>query len=214
FRRLRKCQKSMRLRRCSSCGRMAHKGFRNGRRIAGKLTEVIHAPTGACPIAASQPAVRESASPAAGGGWPFAGQRYFGAALAKSLSDRTLMTDLAEIMVCEDVGLVELIFASDVPRPDRMPLSTFYSDQTRPSFLNAHEDRPTALPARPAQPARKGYGLKGDLRWRGRARRLPTGREGLAPSRRAIWIAKSGPRATMPIAALEDPQVRRDFMDW
>jgi len=41
------------------------------------------------------------------------------------------MNDLTEIMVCEDVGLAELIFASDVPRPDRMPLSTFYSERAR-----------------------------------------------------------------------------------
>jgi hypothetical protein len=31
------------------------------------------------------------------------GERYFGAALAKTLSDRTLMNDLAEISICEDL---------------------------------------------------------------------------------------------------------------
>ena len=42
FRRLRKCPKSTMLRRCLSCARMPHKSFHNGRRIAGKLTEVTH----------------------------------------------------------------------------------------------------------------------------------------------------------------------------
>jgi hypothetical protein len=79
---------------------------------------------------------------------PKTGERYFGAALAKTLSNRTLMNDLAEIMVCEDVGLVELIFASDVSRPDRMPLSTFYSERARkikPGLQSSMHMRTTPL---------------------------------------------------------------------
>jgi len=40
--RSRGCAGAAMLGRCSSCARMAHKSFHNGRRIAGKLTEVTH----------------------------------------------------------------------------------------------------------------------------------------------------------------------------
>jgi len=44
---------------------------------------------------------------------PRTNARHFGAALAKVLTDRTLMADLTEIMVVETLGRADLIFGSE-----------------------------------------------------------------------------------------------------
>jgi hypothetical protein len=52
------------------------------------------------------------------------GQRYFGAALAKVLSDRALFDDVVEIRVCTKPGLAALVFKDDDP-------SIFFSVRAR-----------------------------------------------------------------------------------
>jgi hypothetical protein len=45
---------------------------------------------------------------------PKTGQTYFGAALAKCLSDRVLFDDLMEVLVCTRLGMASLLFRNDL----------------------------------------------------------------------------------------------------
>jgi hypothetical protein len=66
---------------------------------------------------------------------PKTGQRYFGGALAKVLSDRALFNDLVQIRVSTKVGLAALVFKEDVT-------SIFFSVRARKIddgvYLTAH----------------------------------------------------------------------------